>query len=151
MMKHRSFSLLMLFFGLLLPVHIACGQTSREILNLVGDWKGESLCVNKEKFPACKDEVVVYHIVVTKDKADTVTLSADKIVNGTPEFMGAFDFLYDVKKQTLTSEFKNERVHLALEFVVKGDTLSGTMSSLPEKIVARRMEVKKEKNTDESH
>src|SRR5690349_21935334 len=61
------------------------GTQGGEVSKLVGDWTGESICVNKEKFPACHDEQVVYHLVLASGKTDTVTLSADKIVNGKPE------------------------------------------------------------------
>ena len=114
-----------------------------EVSKLVGDWLGESICVNKEKFPACHDEQVVYHVVVASGKTDTVTISADKIVNGKPEAMGTFDFIYDAQRRTLTSEFKNERVHIIFEFTVKGDVLEGTLSHLPEKTVVRQIKVKK--------
>jgi len=120
------------------------GQTD-EIAQLIGDWSGESICVNKEKFPACHDEKVVYHITRVADKPNTVNLSADKIVDGKPENMGAFDFVYDSKKQTLTSEYKTDRVDILMEFAVKGDVLDGTMTSLPDKTQARRMTVKKDK------
>src|SRR4051794_9131279 len=82
-----------------------------EIAKLIGDWYGDSICVDKQKFPACNDESVVYHIKEVAGKPDTVNLSADKIVNGKPEFMGAFDFVYDPKKETLTGEFQNSRTH----------------------------------------
>src|SRR6185503_16292342 len=81
------------------------GTQGGEISKLVGDWVGESVCVNKEKFPACNDEHVVYHVVVASGKTDTVTITADKIVNGKPEAMGTFDFVYDARRRTLTSEF----------------------------------------------
>jgi hypothetical protein len=116
-----------------------------EISKLVGDWVGESICVSKEKFPACNDEHVVYHVVVASGKTDTVTIAADKIVNGKPEAMGAFDFVYDARRQTLTSEFKNERVHAIFELTVKGDLLEGTLSTLPERTVVRRIKVKQDK------
>jgi hypothetical protein len=57
------------------------GGQGSEISKLVGDWSGESICVNKEKFPSCNDEQVVYRIVVASGKTDTVTITADKIVN----------------------------------------------------------------------
>ena len=116
-----------------------------EISKLVGDWFGESVCVNKEKFPACKDEHVVYHVAVASGKTDTVTIAADKIVNGKPEAMGTADFVYDARKQTLTSEFKNDRSHGIFELAVKGDLLEGTLSTLPERTLVRRIKVKKEK------
>jgi hypothetical protein len=136
----------------LFAVLTACAQKEKpkdeqnsEIANLIGDWSGESICVNKEKFPACNDEVVVYHIKEVAGKADTVNLSADKIVNGKPEFMGAFDFIYDSKKHTLTSDVKNERVHFLIEFVVKDDVLEGGITSLPDKTQVRQIKVKKDK------
>ena len=119
------------------------GAQDGEISKLVGDWFGESTCVNKEKFPACNDEHVVYHVVVASSKTDTVTITADKIVNGKPEPMGTFDFIYDARKRTLTSEFKNDRVHIIFELVVKGDFLEGTLSTLPERTLVRRIKVKK--------
>jgi hypothetical protein len=116
-----------------------------EISGLVGDWSGESICVNKKKFPACNDEQVVYHVTVAQGKTDTVIIAADKIVNGKPEAMGTFDFVYDARKQTLTSEFKNDRVHIIFELAVKGDLLEGTLSTLPERTLVRRIKIKKGK------
>ena len=120
------------------------GAQGSEISKLVGDWSGESICVNKEKFPACHDEQVVYHVVVASGKTDTVTITADKIVNGKPETMGTFDFAYDARRQTLTSEFKNERVHVIFELAVKGDLLEGTLATLPDRALVRRIKVKKD-------
>jgi len=121
------------------------GAQSSEISKLVGDWSGESICVNKEKFPACNNERVVYHVVVASGKTDTVTITADKIVNNKPETMGTFDFVYDARRQTLTSEFKNDRVHIIFEFAVKGDFLEGTLTNLPDRTLVRRIKVKKDK------
>ena len=132
----------------LLATNSACAQTKEQasdIDKLVGDWSGESVCVNKEKFPSCNDEKVVYHITKVADKPNTVNLSADKIVDGKPEFMGAFDFVYDPKKQTLTCEYKTDRVDIAMEFTLKDDVLDGSMTSLPDKTQIRRMTVKKDK------
>ena len=121
------------------------GAQGTEVSKLVGDWSGESICVNKEKFPACNNERVVYHVVVASGKTDTVTITADKIVNNKPETMGTFDFVYDARRQTLTSEFKNDRVHIIFEFAVKGDFLEGTLTNLPDRTLVRRIKVKKDK------
>jgi beta-galactosidase GanA len=121
------------------------GAQGSEVSKLVGDWSGESICVNKEKFPACNNEQVVYHIVVASGKTDTVTITADKIVNNKPETMGTFDFVYNARRQTLTSEFKNDRVHIIFEFAVKGDFLEGTLATMPDRTLVRRIKVKKDK------
>jgi hypothetical protein len=120
------------------------GTQGGEISKLFGAWSGESVCVDKENFPACNDEQVVYHVAAASGKLDTVTIRADKIVNGKPETMGTFDFIYDQRKQTLTSEFKNSRVHIIFELAVKGDTLEGTLSTLPDKAIVRHIKVKKD-------
>jgi hypothetical protein len=58
--------------------------------------------------------------------------------------MGTFDFTYDAPRQTLTSEVKNNRVHFIIELAVKGDRLEGTLSTLPERTLVRRIKVKKD-------
>ena len=127
----------------------ANAQTSNEkgagVSRLVGNWTGESVCANKEKFPGCNDEHVVYHVAVTPSKTDTVTIKMDKIVNGKPDFMGEGEFAYDAKKQTLVSEFKNARVHLVIEFAVKNDVIEGVVAALPERTVVRNIKVKKDR------
>ena len=133
------------FFAVCPAVAQGEGAQGGEVSKLVGDWVGESICVNKEKFPACHDEQVVYHVVVASGKTDTVTITADKIVNNKPETMGTFDFVYDARRQTLTSEFKNDRVHIIFEFAVKGDFLEGTLTNLPDRTLVRRIKVKKDK------
>src|ERR1043166_7254705 len=82
------------------------GAQGSEISKLVGDWSGESICVNKEKFSACNDEQVIYHIAVASGKTDAVTIMADKIVSGRPEAMGTFDFVYEERRETLKSQVK---------------------------------------------
>ena len=133
------------FFAVCPAVAQGEGAQGGEVSKLVGDWVGESICVNKEKFPACNSEKVVYHIKEVAGKPDTINLAADKIVNGNPEAMGTFDFVYDARRRTLTSEFKNDRVHIIFELAVKGDLLEGTLSTLPERTLVRRIKVKKGK------
>jgi hypothetical protein len=127
------------------PTSARSSKQSDDIAHLVGNWTGESICANKEKFPACKDEHVVYHVTVTPNKTDTVTIKMDKIVDGKPEFMGESDFAYDSKNKTLKSEYQNSRVHLTIEFSVKGDVIEGIVASLPERTIARNIKVKKDK------
>ena len=110
---------------------------------LIGDWTGESICQGYR--PACHDEKVVYHISKTPDKPDTVTLAADKIVDGKPEQMGVLEFKYDSEKGTLTSDFTRGNTHGLWELTVKGDTMEGTLIILPDKTIGRRVKVKKEK------
>ncbi len=74
-----------------------------------------------------------------------MTITADKIVNNKPETMGTFDFVYDARRQTLTSQFKNDKVHIIFELAVKGDLLAGTLATLPDRTLVRRIQVEKDK------
>ena len=120
------------------------GAQDGEISKLVGDWFGESTCVNKEKFPACNDEQVIYRVVLAAGKPDTLTITADKVVNGKPETMGRFDFVYDERKQTLVSDIKGNKWHVIVELAVKGDVLEGTLANLPDRTLVRHIKVKKD-------
>jgi hypothetical protein len=111
----------------------------------VGTWRGTSLCVDRRAAPACNDERVVYEIGVSPGKPDTVTVKADKVVDGKREFMGALEFTHEAKSGSWTTEFENSRVHALWRLTVTGETLRGTMVVLPSKAVVRRMDLKKEK------
>lgn len=132
------------FLLFLISAVSSCAQDTKTytLEDLIGDWRGESICVNKEKFPACKDEKVVYHIKKT-DKADTVTIAANKIVNGAEEEMGEIDFVFDKEKQTLKGEFQNQRYHGSFEFEVKDGVISGHLFDLPARTIVRDISVKK--------
>ncbi|MFL6227445.1 MAG: hypothetical protein ACJ741_01545 [Pyrinomonadaceae bacterium] len=109
---------------------------------LVGNWIGESICVGDH--PACHDEKVIYRIKQPPDAAGNVEISADKIVDGKPENMGVIRCKYDGEKKTLTGDLESPRYKGVWEFAVRGDTIEGTLTVLPEKTVARRIKVKKE-------
>lgn len=137
-----------MFAGILF-VFGACAfpETQGPIEKLIGDWYGESKCVGKN--PSCHDEVVVYHISRIEKEPAKVHLSADKIVDGKPEFMGEFDFVFDEKKNTLTTDFKIPRTGgtgLWL-FKIDGDKIEGTLTLLPENEVGRVVNVERKKPT----
>jgi hypothetical protein len=122
------------------------GQTSikkdkTNLSFLLGDWKGESNCVGNN--PNCHNEIVVYHITNPGNKPDSVTLAADKIINGKPELMGVLEFRYDSKKKTLVNEFRKNYYHGLWEFNVSEKLMIGTLTLLPDKEIVRRIRVTK--------
>jgi hypothetical protein len=74
-----------------------------------------------------------------------LTVTMDKIVSGKPETMGVLDFVSDAQKQTLSSEFTRNSRHGIWEFAVKGDLMEGSLTTLPDKTIVRRIKVKKDK------
>jgi hypothetical protein len=123
----------------------ACAQKQTEDSPLFGDWSGESKCAGTN--PSCHDEVVVYHISRSKTDPKKITIDADKIIDGKPDFMGSFDCDYDSAKQTLTSEFTIPRTggKGVWLFKIDGDKMDGTLTVFPENEVGRKVKITKNK------
>lgn len=108
----------------------------------LGEWEGESVCVDKNR-PACRDEHVIYHITKKDGEADAVTIHADKVVEGKPEEMGVLDCKYDGEKSTLTCEFTVNGTHGVFEYAIDDDEMDGTLRLLPAGTPGRRIKVRK--------
>jgi hypothetical protein len=117
-------------------------EGSDKLASVLGEWEGESICVDKNR-PACKNEHVVYHITKKAGEADAVVLAADKIINGKPEEMGVLECRYDAPKSALTCEFTVNGTHGVFEYAVRGDEMEGTLRILPAGTLGRRINVKK--------
>jgi len=97
---------------------------------LVGSWHGTSKCVDLEHFPNCHDEEVIFDAVNRGGSGDTVTVRADKIVQGHREFMGELDYVRG-KDGLWVAEFRNERVQIRLTLRVAGNQLIGQLIDVP--------------------
>ena len=137
--------LAMLLLSILTLSLSVCGQKKATIDELFGDWAGESKCVGSN--PYCHDEIVVYRMTRAKTDATKVNCSADKIVDGKPEFMGEFDMTFDPEKMTLTAEFPIKRTggRGVWLFKVDGDRLDGTLTVFPENEIGRKVRVVRKK------
>ena len=103
---------------------------------LVGDWRGDSICVVGNS--TCVDEKALYH-VKKLDQPDRYSMQADKIVNGEPVNMGTIDCVFARKEQTLTCKLPKGVIHLTLN----GTHLQGTMN-LPDGTLWRNISLEKE-------
>ena len=133
-----------------LAVALACGTAAvfaaaekSPPADLLGDWRGTSKCVNLAAAPACKDEIVLYHFLPVEGAADKMLLKADKIVNGAAEFMGEFELHRETATGLWESELQTPRVHLLWSFGFAGRQMSGTLVSLPDRTLLRKVEVTK--------
>jgi len=109
----------------------------------LGEWDGTSSCVDKVKYPACKDEIVIYHVAPSSEGDSRVTLTADKVVAGKVATMGALDFRFDSSLKAWTSQIKTSGVDALWSFQVTGSDLSGTLVELPSNTLIRRVTAKK--------
>jgi hypothetical protein len=104
----------------LLIIAVAIATTTADDA-LVGDWRGDSICVVRPS--ACVDEKALYH-VKKLGQPDHYSMQADKIVNGEPVNMGTTDCVFVSEKKRLTCELPKGVIHLAL----RGTQLEGTMN-----------------------
>jgi hypothetical protein len=92
----------LLFTGLLaaLPAIAKPTASNGSTEQLVGEWRGRSLCVTTAR-PACTDETVVYRITRHAPGTEAFDIKADKIVGGQAQFMGDIACNFEVTRQQL--------------------------------------------------
>ncbi len=134
-MRFRTTAVIIIMLFVSIGLNVAESQT----VSLAGDWIGESICFGNNL--SCHDEKVVYHISVDPADSTKVKIAADKIVDGKPEFMGDIFLKYDAAKQTLIGDLQSPRYRGVWEFTVKGNTIEGSLTILPEKTLGRRIRV----------
>jgi len=98
--------------------------------DLVGSWRGTSTCVDRVHFPACHDEQVIYDAQQKGRAPDTVTVRADKVVNGVRDFMGEFDF-HLAPDSTWVAEYQNPSVRFRIVLRVREAHLTGFLADEP--------------------
>jgi hypothetical protein len=109
---------------------------------LIGTWRGTSVCTDRVAAPACNDEVIVYDFSAGA-KADTVHWKADKIVDGKREPMGESDLVYDRDEACWKTEFKSARAHVVWCLIPKDAQLNGSAWLLPGKQVVRKVDAQR--------
>ena len=110
---------------------------------LLGHWRGTSICVKADWNAACNDEVVFYDFV-PGEKPERVLLHGYKIVNGQNEWMGDLDFAYDAGLKAWAADFSNARVRIRFVFDVHGSSLEGRLLDLKTDRIARHIRVSRE-------
>jgi hypothetical protein len=110
---------------------------------LIGTWRGTSLCTDRIAAPACRDETVVYEFTAGS-KPGTVQWIADKVVNGQRERMYELDLAYDTTEACWKAEFSSPRVRGVWRLTVDGARLAGTGHLLPGNQMVRKIAVRKE-------
>jgi hypothetical protein len=121
------------------------GQSGGTVAEIVGTWSGSSVCADRQAAPACNDEKVVYEINATSGKPNTVSVNADKVVDGKRVSMGVLEFTRDTKDGSWSSEFDTPRSHAVWRLTVNGTTLTGTLTLLPSKAMVRKVDLRRDK------
>ena len=90
----------------------------------------------------CHDEHVVYHIAADKKNPAQLNIDADKIVNGSPQFMGTVFCQYHANEANLSCTANTDKKD-DWEFHISANTMTGTLTLGPEKQLFRRINVRK--------
>jgi hypothetical protein len=110
---------------------------------LIGTWRGTSLCTDLVAAPACHDETAVYEFT-SGPKPGLVHWKADKIVNGRREPMGEADLSYDVPDACWKTQISGPRVTSVWRLSVNGTHLTGTARLLPGNQTIRKIDLQKD-------
>ena len=111
---------------------------------LIGLWRGTSLCTDRVAAPACQDETIVYEFK-SGTQPGVVSWAADKVVNGKRESMGdPLDLTFDNTEKCWKVEFTSPRVKVVWRFAVDGRHLTGTARLLPGNETVRKVDARKQ-------
>jgi hypothetical protein len=115
-------------------------QTAPAATAVTGTWEGESKCTVPDS--PCRDEHVLYRIAADKKNPAQLKMDADKIVAGSPQFMGTLLCQYHADRATLRCTGNTPKKD-DWRFHVSGGTMTGTLTIGSEKQLYRRIEVHK--------
>jgi len=122
------------------PVASPAPAPKNEIL---GIWKGTSICAKVEGNEFCHDETVVYNFVDVPDRPATVSLKAGRVVDLSVQPMYTLYFTYRPEKGGWTSEFERPRFRGEWAYTIHGDEMTGTATLLPNGKVVRNVSAKR--------
>lgn len=114
--------------------------------DILGTWRGSSICVDRAHDPACTDEQVIYQVDSLASPTGPVRMAADKIVNGVRRPMGVFRLNYDSTTRAWSVEF-HARFNARWSFTLQGDHMTGTLVELPAGRLVRRVTTSRQPRT----
>jgi hypothetical protein len=110
---------------------------------ILGIWKGSSICTKVELNQFCQDETVVYNFVDVPDQPATVSLRAGRIVDNTVRPMYSLYVTFRPDQGLWTSQFERPQVRGVWAYVVHGDDMTGTATVLPSLTIVRNVAAKR--------
>lgn len=110
---------------------------------IVGVWKGTSICAKVEGNEYCKDETVVYNFVDVPDQPATVVLKAAKFVDDAVVPMYTLYFTYRPDSHEWACEFTRPSFTGVWAYDVHGDEMTGTATIVPSGKVVRNVTAKR--------
>ena len=128
----------------IMGVMLGAGPLHAQASEILGTWRGTSICIKESWNSACNDEQVIYYVTHAPGKSDSVSVDAQKVVAGKPESMGILTLGHDTTAKAWIGEWQNARYQLLWSFQVNGKALTGTLVVLPSRQVARNITARKD-------
>lgn len=125
------------------PSEMAPAPAIASKAEILGLWKGTSVCEKFDGNEFCRDERVVYNFVDVPSQPATVRLKAARVVDGTVLPTYELYFTYRPDKRNWTSEFEQGKTRAVWAYVVTGDGLTGTATLLPAETIVRNVSAKR--------
>ena len=116
----------------------ACLRAAEGRIDVVGVWRGESVCASSAG--ACHNESVVYYVKEVANRPEVVFIQADKIVDGRAVTMGSSEWRYDRAGATL--EWRTDRQTWRLKVI--GNRMEGTLT-MADGTVFRKVTLEKDR------
>jgi len=110
---------------------------------ILGIWKGTSICSKVDGNEFCRDETIVYNFVDVPDQPATVALKAARVVDDFVQPMYSLYFTYQPEQDRWTCEFTRPRFRGVWAYVVHGDEMTGTAAMLPSLTIVRNVAAKR--------
>jgi hypothetical protein len=115
----------------------------KEAANVLGEWQGESKCTVLDS--PCNNEHVLYKITRTRNSRSELSLAAykgpsEKGPSDAREFMGTLLCHLESSRATLTCTAHTAK-HEEWIFQIDGDSMVGTLTIDPDKLIYRRVNV----------
>lgn len=117
---------------MLLPLLLALFAPQDPAAAILGRWEGTSICVKAEWNRACHDEIAMHEFVRDSVRPGVIIDHGYKLLAGQWDWMADIELRYDPAGHRWVGDWSNTRVHIELNYALRGTDLTGTLSILPD-------------------
>lgn len=134
-MKKRTLGMLM--------VALCAAQADAAPADIVGDWRGTSLCTDRKVAPACKDEDISFVFTPIEGKTDAVHVDGRKLAQGQYVTMGEFDLTWVEAEGAWVTFFDTRGGQGKWSFRPSSGGLTGELIDMPTGAQVRKVSAKR--------
>jgi hypothetical protein len=111
---------------------------------LAGDWRGQSVCLDRSIATACADEQVRVRFSADPARPDRLAVHAEKLAGGRFVSMGDSELICAPGGHAWTFDVLSLRTPVRWSYGLEGQVLAGSLAALPSGPVIRRLTAQRE-------